>query len=60
MRPPRTVEVALNAFEARRWDRCRMVVENSAQLGDIETSHGDKAEHARVMARSFAALCEEI
>jgi 2-polyprenyl-6-methoxyphenol hydroxylase-like FAD-dependent oxidoreductase len=55
-----TVEVALNAFEARRWDRCRMVVENSAQLGDIETSHGDKAEHARVMARSFAALCEEI
>jgi hypothetical protein len=36
------------------------VVENSARLGDIETSQGDKAEHARVMARSFAALCEEI
>lgn len=55
-----TVEAALIAFEARRWDRCRMVVENSARLGDIETSHGDKAEHAAIMARSFAALCEEI
>ena len=55
-----SVGTALTAFEARRWDRCRMVVENSARLGDIETSHGDKAEHARVMTRSFAALCEEI
>ena len=55
-----SVESALTAFEARRWERCRMVVENSARLGDIETNHGDKAEHAAIMAQSFAALCEEI
>lgn len=55
-----SVESALTAFEARRWDRCRMVVENSALLGDIEVNHGDKAEHGALMGRSFAALCEEI
>lgn len=54
------VEQALAAFEARRWDRCRMVVENSARLGDIEVNHGDKAEHAALMGGSFAMLCEEI
>lgn len=53
-------ETALTAFEARRWDRCRMVVENSATLGDIEVRHGDKAEHAALMGRSFAMLCEAI
>lgn len=53
-------ESALTAFEARRWDRCRMVVENSARLGDIEVNHGDKAEHAALMGRSFAMLCEAI
>ena len=55
-----TLEAALTAFEARRWDRCRMVVENSARLGDIEVSHGDKAEHGALMGRSFAMLCEAI
>jgi 2-polyprenyl-6-methoxyphenol hydroxylase-like FAD-dependent oxidoreductase len=55
-----TVEAALTAFEARRWDRCRMVVENSARLGDIEVNHGDKAEHGALMGRSFAMLCEAI
>jgi len=55
-----TLESALTVFEVRRWDRCRMVVENSARLGDIEVSHGDKAEHAALMAQSFAMLCEEI
>jgi 2-polyprenyl-6-methoxyphenol hydroxylase-like FAD-dependent oxidoreductase len=55
-----TVAAALTAFEARRWDRCRMVVENSARLGDIEVKHGDKAEHGALMGRSFAALCGAI
>lgn len=53
-------ESALTAFETRRWDRCRMVVENSARLGDIEVNHGDKGEHAALMGQSFAMLCEPI
>jgi 2-polyprenyl-6-methoxyphenol hydroxylase-like FAD-dependent oxidoreductase len=54
------IETGLAAFEARRWERCRMVVENSARLGEIEVTNGDKAEHAAIMGRSFAALAEAI
>lgn len=55
-----TVETALDAFEERRWDRCRMVVENSGRLGEIEVQHGDKGEHAALMRTSFLALAQEI
>lgn len=58
----RTPEVpaALAAFEARRWERCRMVVENSARLGEIEVAGGDKDEHARIMRESLMALAQPI
>ncbi|MHA4871873.1 FAD-dependent oxidoreductase [Duganella sp. PWIR1] len=52
----KTVVGALRRFQQRRWDRCRMVVENSAQLGEIEICGGDKQEHARIMRASFDAL----
>jgi 2-polyprenyl-6-methoxyphenol hydroxylase-like FAD-dependent oxidoreductase len=55
-----TVEAALAAFQARRWERCRMVVENSARLGEIEATGGDKAEHARIMRDSMLALAQPI
>lgn len=54
------VEAALVNFEARRWERCRMVVENSARLCDIEISGGDKEEHARIMNESLMALAQPI
>lgn len=47
---------ALARFMDRRWERCRMVVENSMRLGQIEIAGGDKAEHARLMKASFEAL----
>jgi 2-polyprenyl-6-methoxyphenol hydroxylase-like FAD-dependent oxidoreductase len=50
------VEGALAAFEARRWERCRMVVENSGRLGEIEVAGGDKEEHAKIMRQSLMAL----
>lgn len=53
-------EVALSAFEARRWERCRMVVQNSAHLGAIEIANGDKEEHARIMRSSLMALADPI
>lgn len=55
-----SVEAGLAAWQARRWERCRMVVENSARLGEIEIAGGDKAEHTRIMHESFAALNEPI
>jgi 2-polyprenyl-6-methoxyphenol hydroxylase-like FAD-dependent oxidoreductase len=53
-------EAALAAFEARRWERCRMVVQNSARLGEIEIANGDKDEHARIMRSSLMALADPI
>jgi 2-polyprenyl-6-methoxyphenol hydroxylase-like FAD-dependent oxidoreductase len=51
---------ALAAFESRRWERCRMVVENSFRLGEIEIAGGDKEEHGRIMRESLIALAQPI
>jgi 2-polyprenyl-6-methoxyphenol hydroxylase-like FAD-dependent oxidoreductase len=55
-----TVGGALEAFETRRWERCRMVVENSGRLGEIEIAGGDKAEHTRIMRETHMRLAEPI
>jgi 2-polyprenyl-6-methoxyphenol hydroxylase-like FAD-dependent oxidoreductase len=54
------LQAALNRFEARRWERCQLVVENSARLCEIEKSAGDKEEHAQIMRESTTALAEPI
>ena len=54
------IPAALAAFEARRWERCRMVVENSLRLAEIETTGGDRAEHAALMGKSMMALAAPI
>lgn len=54
------LDASLAAFEARRWERCRMVVENSGRLGEIEIAGGDKDEHARLMRESLMALAQPI
>lgn len=51
---------ALAAFEARRWERCRMVVENSGQLADIEIHGGSRDAHAAIMQASMKTLAEAI
>lgn len=55
-----TVESAFEAFQNRRWERCRMVVDNSARLGEIEIQGGDKVEHANLMRNSTIALAQPI
>lgn len=55
-----TLGDALEAFQQRRWERCRMVVENSGRLGQIEIEGGDKQEHARIMRESLIALAQPI
>lgn len=55
-----TVEAALDAYQARRWERCRLIVENSARLGEIEMHGGDRRAHAQIMQESFMALAEPI
>lgn len=55
-----TLTDALSAFQQRRWERCRMVVENSGRLGEIEIQGGDKEEHANIMRESMQALAQPI
>jgi naringenin degradation protein FdeE len=57
---PQAFQQALDAFHRRRWDRCRMVIENSERLCRIEMENGDKAEHARIMRESVIALTQPI
>ncbi|SEG49093.1 FAD-dependent oxidoreductase [Marinobacterium lutimaris] len=54
------IETGLKAFEARRWERCRMVIENSAALCEIEKSGGSRDEHASIMRESMATLAQPI
>ena len=55
-----TLQDAFDGFHARRWERCRMVIENSERLCRIEMENGDKAEHARIMRESVMALTQPI
>jgi 2-polyprenyl-6-methoxyphenol hydroxylase-like FAD-dependent oxidoreductase len=53
-------EEALHRFTARRFERCRLVVENSVRLGDIERSGGSPLEHEKLMRESTGALAAAI
>lgn len=53
-------EEALHRFTARRYERCRMVVENSVRLGDIERAGGSPREHGELMRASSGALSAAI
>jgi 2-polyprenyl-6-methoxyphenol hydroxylase-like FAD-dependent oxidoreductase len=54
------LEHALQRFMVRRFERCRLVIENSVKLGQIEMNHGSPHEHARLMAEALAALRQPI
>lgn len=54
------IATALAAFENRRWDRCRMVVENSGRLAEIEQGQGTPEEHSRIMGQTLGALAQPI
>ncbi len=54
------LERALTRFEERRWERCRLVVENSVQIGHMEQTHADPVALKRLMSESEAALRQDI
>jgi len=51
---------ALPAFTERRYDRCRMVVENSVQLGEWEKHPTEDADPGGLSATSWAALAQPL
>jgi 2-polyprenyl-6-methoxyphenol hydroxylase-like FAD-dependent oxidoreductase len=55
-----TLSAALAAFQDRRWERCRLVVENSGRLAEIEQGHGTQEEHSKLMGMTLGALARPI
>lgn len=51
-----SVDTGLARFMERRFDRGKLVVENSLRLGEIEMNHGSPQEHTRIMVDSMAQL----
>ena len=53
------LQTALTTFGNTRWERCRLVNENSLQLGEWEKQPGDpKADPGRLIGESMAALAQ--
>ncbi|HWU04583.1 MAG TPA: FAD-dependent monooxygenase [Novosphingobium sp.] len=48
------------AFEARRWERCRLVVEDSVAIGHMQQTAASPAELNQRMHRAQSALAQEI
>jgi 2-polyprenyl-6-methoxyphenol hydroxylase-like FAD-dependent oxidoreductase len=52
------IDAALPRFMQRRFERGKLVVENSLRLGELEMTHGSPVEHTRVMMAAVAALAQ--
>jgi len=50
------VLAAVSAYEARRYERCRLIVGSSLRLGEIEMTHGSPEEHTQLMQNAITAL----
>jgi 2-polyprenyl-6-methoxyphenol hydroxylase-like FAD-dependent oxidoreductase len=55
-----SIYAAAAAYAQRRFERCRMVVENSLRLGEIEMAGLQTEEHAKIMRESLVALLAPI
>ena len=54
------LEEALQRFTTRRYERCRMVVENSVRLGEMEMARAPAQQQAELQRASMLALTEPI
>jgi 2-polyprenyl-6-methoxyphenol hydroxylase-like FAD-dependent oxidoreductase len=55
-----SIEAAAIAYTKRRFERCRMVVESSLRLGELEIAGQESAEHAQIMRYALIALMAPI
>ncbi len=53
-----TVEGGLDAYEARRFERCRDVIETSVRMGQLQLDQGPPEEFARLLQGALARLNE--
>ena len=55
-----SVDDALKRFMGRRFERCRVVVESSVRLGDMERHGASKEAHQQLMREAMATLLAPI
>jgi len=55
-----SLSVVLDKFMARRFERCRTVVEGSVKLGELEIAHASLGEHQAVSAEIARAIAQPI
>ena len=55
-----SINDALHGFMDRRFERCRVVVDNSVRLGDLERQGGSKEAHQQLMRETMATLLAPI
>jgi 2-polyprenyl-6-methoxyphenol hydroxylase-like FAD-dependent oxidoreductase len=53
-----TVEEGLFAYEERRFDRCRDVIESSVAIGKLQLEHGPPDEHKALLEGALSRLNE--
>lgn len=51
-----SVEAALEAYQERRYDRCRDVVESSVAIGNLQLAHGNPGQIAGMIEGALARL----
>jgi len=54
------IPAALVAFTERRWERCKLVVENSVEIGRMQQGNGSPQQLNALMAQSMTALRADI
>jgi len=52
----RSVEQGLAAYQARRFDRCRDVIDSSLAVGRLQLDHGEPAAHAAILEGALGRL----
>jgi len=52
----RDVAEALKAYQERRYDRCRDVIETSVAVGQLQLEHGDPKMHAELLGAALHRL----
>lgn len=55
-----SIPAALESFEARREERCRLVVESSIQIGRLEQEEAPPHEQTAIVERALSLLTEPI
>lgn len=55
-----SIEQALQGYMRRRYERCKLIVDNSIRLGELEMAGSDPHVHTQLMSESIAALRKPI